>query len=671
MEDELSLTKLKITKPRRVLLESIGILTIDDLIHYYPYRYDFFERTLPTITDDKIVIDGVVLNSPRLIYQRGNQSKMIFDMVIDGKVYNISIFNRHFLRIHLKVGKEVTVIGKCQYLSNKIIAGDIKLNNLKELSSIVPIYSSKEGITTKTIHQYVLKALIYQKGKIETFIPSDYVERYRLVSKEESVFFVHSPRNKQDIKQALRHLKYEEFLKFQLVMQYLNIYAIKDTGIKKEFDQKNINRFIAGLPFELTNDQLKTVKEIIVDLKSFNLMHRLVQGDVGSGKTIVACIGLYANYLAGYQGALMAPTELLALQHVESIKKIFKNFNLRIELLTGSMSTKEKKDIYNRLENNAIDILIGTHALIQEKVVFHNLGLVIADEQHRFGVKQRQILKAKGNKVDFLLMSATPIPRTLAISLFGDMAVSTIKTMPEGRIPNITKFYKSSSLKPVLSFFNQYLIDGGQCYVVCPLVEESENLDLRDATKIYEGMKQYYKDKFEVGLLHGRMKDEEKEEIMELFRKNKIQILVSTTVIEVGVDVANANVMVIYNADRFGLSQLHQLRGRVGRGNQQGYCFLLSNIDNEDSINRVKFLETTNDGFEISTYDLKLRGPGEVLGSKQSGIPTFMIADVFEDYQILEKARQDAIQIVSSLEKYPMIEAYILKKLAEGQNILD
>ena len=347
---------------------------------------------------------------------------------------------------------------------------------------------------------------------------------------------------------------------------------------------------------------------------------------------------------------------------VSYIKSLEKKDTSEIEQEIKEIKRAERKAA---LESGEIDMVIGTHALIQSKVAFHRLGLVIADEQHRFGVKQRQNLKTKGQRVDMLLMSATPIPRTLAISLFGDMEVSTIKTMPSGRKPVKTKYYQGKSMKPILPFLKEYLASGQQCYVVCPLVDESDGLAARDAQSIYEAMKKYFQGHYAVGLLHGRMNDEDKEQIMNAFRDNKIQILVSTTVIEVGVDVGNANMMVIYNADRFGLSTLHQLRGRVGRKDRQGYCFLLSDSQNEASIERVRFLENSNDGFEISEFDLKLRGPGEVLGEKQSGVPTFTIANLFEDYQILETARQDAQKILENLKSYPHIAQFLLKALQE------
>ncbi len=404
------------------------------------------------------------------------------------------------------------------------------------------------------------------------------------------------------------------------------------------------------------------------------MMYRFLQGDVGSGKTVVSAIALYANFLAGYQGALMAPTEILARQHYQTLISFFKTIDIKIVLLTGSLSLKEKEIIYQDIQEGNVDIIVGTHALFQKKVQYHQLGFVITDEQHRFGVEQRKAIKNKGSQVDFLIMSATPIPRTLAISMYGDMEVSTIKTMPNGRLPVQTKFIQSSSMKPILTHLKEYLASGGQCYVICPLVEDSEVLEARSASQIAEAMQNYFRDNYQVGLLHGQMKDQEKDEIMNQFQQNDIQILVSTTVVEVGVDVKNANMMVIYNAERFGMSQLHQLRGRVGRGNQQAYCYMMSSSTSKDAVERLKYMEKSHDGFEISMYDLQLRGPGEVLGNRQSGVPTFLIADILKDFPVLQIARDDAIYLIDKYKKgigYQELIQKIEKNLSVNNEYID
>lgn len=635
---------LKTTEKRYQVLETMNITSLEDVLNHYPYRYDIIEETYPNDEDDKIIIEATII-SPTKIFFKGKMSRMSF-MVEDHYLhqYQVTIFNRHFLRQYLKMSTTITIVGKCQ--NDKITATDIKIKPLSELYGIHPIYSIKEGMTQKAFQQYVKKAFQHLKGQIISYVPEEYIIKHQFIHKESALYNIHFPETQNDIKQALRYLKYEEFLKFQLTMQFIKQQRNQETGIAKSFDTMKLQDFILALPYQLTKDQQTSIKEIIEDLKSSQMMYRFLQGDVGSGKTVVSSVALYANYLAGYQGALMAPTEILAAQHYATLCDFFKATDVKIALLTGSLSMKEKNQLYEQISHHEIDIIVGTHALFQKKVEYASLGFVITDEQHRFGVEQRKALKNKGKQVDFLIMSATPIPRTLAISMYGDMDVSTIKTMPVGRKPVITKYIKSSSMKPILKQLKDYLAIGGQCYVICPLVEDSEAIEAKSASQIATAMQQYFKNQYQVGLLHGQMKDEEKEKIMQAFQKNEIQILVSTTVVEVGVDVKNANMMVIYNAERFGMSQLHQLRGRVGRGSQQAYCYLMSSSTSKEAIERLKYMEKSHDGFEISMYDLQMRGPGEVLGNKQSGLPTFLVADVLKDFPILSVAREDAMKII-------------------------
>ena len=574
--------------------------------------------------------------------------------------------------LYLKQMTIITIIGKCQ--KDKITASDIKIKPISEIQGVHPVYSLKEGLTQKSFQQYVKKALNLLKGNIESFVPEEYIIKHQLIHKESALWNIHFPQSQEDIKQALKYLKYEEFLKFQLTMQTIKQQRTLEVGIAKRFDVQKFQSFILSLPYQLTQDQQTSVKEIVSDLQSPRMMYRFLQGDVGSGKTVVSSVALYANYLAGYQGALMAPTEILASQHYQTLLSFFKDTDVKIALLTGSLTNKEKERIYEQIQNGDIDMIVGTHALFQKKVEYHRLGFVITDEQHRFGVEQRKALKNKGSQVDFLIMSATPIPRTLAISMYGDMDVSTMKTMPKGRIPVVTKYIKSSSMKPILKDLKEYLASGGQCYVICPLVEDSEVLDAKSASQIAEAMQQYFRGTYQVGLLHGQMKDDEKDRIMQDFQKQKIHILVSTTVVEVGVDVKNANMMVIYNAERFGMSQLHQLRGRVGRGHQQAYCFFMSSSTSKEAIERLKYMEKSHDGFEISMYDLQIRGPGEVLGNRQCGLPTFLVADVFKDFPILNVAREDAMRIVEGYEKrneYYHLMSTIQEKLKENNEYVD
>ena len=607
---EYDLKVLKINKNKIEQLNELSIYTVKDLVQHYPYRFEEMLET-PLHDESKVIIEAQLIDEPKIFY-KGRFSRLTFHVNYHEEPLTITIFNRHFLKKNMQVGMMLTIIGKYSASKKAITASDLKLKNLKEISGITPVYSLKEGLTQKSFQGYVNKALNFYKGHIANTIPLYLCQKYHLIDKEK------------------------------------------------------VTHFIEKLPFQLTDDQKKVIDDILIDLTSQKLMYRFVQGDVGSGKTVVAAISLYANYLAGYQGAMMAPTEILALQHYQSLKKMFKKYKINIALLTGHLSQKEKNEIYQQLENGQIDIIIGTHALFQEKVQYNQLGLVITDEQHRFGVEQRKALKDKGNKVDFLVMTATPIPRTLAISLYGDMDVSTIKTLPNGRKKVITKFIKGTSMKPILKDLKDYLLKGGQCYVVCPLVNESEAITGRNASDISKAMAQYFKGQYEVGLVHGQMSDEEKNKIMNAFKENKIQILVSTTVIEVGVDVSNANMMVIYNAERFGLSQLHQLRGRVGRSKEQGYCYLLSEATHSEQKERLEFLENHHDGFEVSEYDLKIRGPGDLLGQKQSGLPTFMIGDIFKDYHILEITRKDAFEAMNQHQD----DEKIIKLLLEIKNNL-
>lgn len=663
---------LKTTSRRLEILASMNITTLEDLIYQYPYRYEVIEEKYPTDEDEHLIIEATVI-SPVKIFFKGKMSRMSFE--VEDKYlqhFQVSIFNRHFLRQHLKLGTTITIIGKC--INHRITASDIKIKPLQDISGIYPVYSLKEGITQKSFRQYVKKALSLLNHEFDDFIPEKYRIQHHLIRKESALYCIHFPENKKDVQEALKYLKYEEFLKFQLTMQLMKQQRTQEMGIAKDFDVTQLQSLILSLPFALTKDQQTAIKEIVEDLKSPQMMYRFLQGDVGSGKTVVSSVALYANYLAGYQGALMAPTEILATQHYQTLSRFFENTDVRIELLTGSLSLKEKERVYQAIQSGKADIVVGTHALFQKKVVYHNLGFVITDERHRFGVMQRKALKNKGQQVDFLIMSATPIPRTLAISMYGDMDVSTIKTMPQGRLPVKTQYIHSSSMKPILKHLKSYLTQGGQCYVICPLVEDSENLEAKSASQIAEAMQKYFQTQYNVGLLHGQMKEDEKEKVMNGFLNNTIQILVSTTVVEVGVDVKNANMMVIYNAERFGMSQLHQLRGRIGRGQEQAYCYLMSSSSSKEAIERLKYLEKSHDGFEISLYDLKLRGPGEVLGQRQSGLPTFLVADIMKDFPILSIARKDADEIIHDYiqnHEYQGIVCKIQEKLQVNNEYVD
>ena len=631
------------------ILKNNGIMTIKDLISYYPFRYDVIKRSNidELIQDDKIIIDGIVESKASLFFFNKKMNKMSFKFNTGKYLMNVVIFNRGFLKSKINPGEIITIIGKFDKIHNTIVASDIRFSKLPNVPIIEPIYHSIGGITSNQIKAYINSINEYE---VEEYIPDYLKEKYKLIEKQEAVLNIHNPKNELELKKAQAYLKYEELFLFMLKMNSLKRNKINKKGLKREVDKKVVDNFINGLPFELTIDQKKCVDKIYEDLISINRMNRLVQGDVGSGKTIVAIIALYINYLSGYQGALMAPTEVLAHQHLLNLKNIFKHYNINVELLTGSLKVSEKKKIYKKLENKEIDIIIGTHALISEDVKYNNLGLVITDEQHRFGVNQRSNLKNKGITPDILYLSATPIPRTYALTIYGDMDVSSIKTMPSGRKEVITSLKSNNDIKEVLELMYQEIKNKHQIYVIAPLIEESDKIDLENVNKLEEKMTSAFGKVCKIGVMHGKMEKEEKDKVMEEFKNGDITILISTTVIEVGVDVKNATMIVIFDAYRFGLSQLHQLRGRVGRNDLQSYCVLIS--DKEAS--RLNIMIKTTDGFKISEEDFKLRGSGDLFGVRQSGDMNFTLADFKTDFNILLKAKEDSNELLESdkINKY-------------------
>ena len=644
------LKDIKGVGPRALtLLSKIGINTVDDLVTHYPFRYEFLVRgnLAETNDGDHIIIDGKIESSPILVRFKAGLNKMNFRLVTNSGVVGVSIFNRAFLKSQLTVGTTVTVIGKFDKPKNVITASEIKMESLSNKVKIEPVYHLTSGLTNKNMALYINMALLGQSKEIHDSIPLKYQEKYNFSNKRMALNIVHNPPSKEKLKEAMIRLKYEELFEFMFKINYLKEENKKvNSGIERDIDESKVNDFISHLPYELTKDQNTAVNTIIKDLKSKSRMNRLLQGDVGSGKTIVSFIAMYANYLSGYQSALMAPTEILATQHYSNLKDIFKDYNLNMALLTGSTPKKEKDLIYEELKNGDIDIIVGTHALIQDDVTYHNLGLVITDEQHRFGVNQRANLQNKGQKPDTLYMSATPIPRTYALTIYGDMDVSTIKTRPKGRKKIKTVVKTNKEIKDVLEMMYEELKQGHQIYVIAPLIEESENSDLTNVNDLKEKMTLAFGSKYKIDLVHGKMASAAKELIMNEFLQNKVQILISTTVIEVGVDVPNATMMVIFNAERFGLSTLHQLRGRVGRSELQSSCILISDNDTK----RLEIMENTNDGFEISEEDFKLRGHGDLFGTKQSGDMTFKIADLKADYKILLQAREDSLEYLLDKE---------------------
>lgn len=648
-----------------MLLKKLNINTVDDLVTHYPYRYEFIKRSnlKEKCEDDKVIIDGKVEMIPILVRLKGNLNKMNFRLATSTKeIVGVSIFNRAYLKNQLLVGTNITVFGKYEKNKNVILASEIRMGLLPKGEKIEAVYHGTVGLNSKAISGFINTALMEYGNDLEDYIPKNLLEKYNFLNKKTALNIIHNPSTKEKLKEASIRLKYEELFVYMAKINYLKLKNknIKD-GIEKDFDKEKLDKVIKSLPYELTVDQKIVLNEILEDLTSKRRMNRLLQGDVGSGKTIISIIAMVANYLSGYQSALMVPTEILATQHYETMKEILKDLNVNIALLTGSLSKNKKDLIHEELKLGKIDMVVGTHALIQEEVVYKNLGLVITDEQHRFGVLQRTSLQNKGITPDVLYMSATPIPRTYALTLYGDMDISTIRTLPKGRKPIKTYLKSYSEIKDVLKMMYEELLKNHQIYVIAPLIEESETLDLTTVNELKDKMNLAFGEKYNVGIIHGKLKQTEKDKIMEDFVNNKIQILISTTVIEVGVNVLNTTMMVIFDANRFGLSTLHQLRGRVGRSALESSCILISDYDSE----RLNVMTTTNDGFEISEEDFKIRGHGDLFGTKQSGDMTFKIADIKEDYKILLQAKKDSMDFLLN-NKEEELKEKIINGIKEG-----
>lgn len=630
------------------LINKLGITTGEELLNYYPYRYDIIKRSdMTNIEDgDKIIIDGIIEGQPTIIYISKSLKKIIFRISTKSSILNVTIYNKTYIYQDLKCGKEVTIIGKYNKIKNTIVASDVRFGLLPLTVKIEPVYSTINGLSIKQISKFISSVLYCEDYEVNNFIPKYLEEKYNFISKKEAIYNIHIPTDILTLKKARQRIKYEELFMYVLKINYLKSKIENDKkAISRTLDRDKINKFILSLPFHLTLDQAKAVSDILDDLEKPKRMNRLLQGDVGSGKTIVAFIAIYANYLANYQSALMAPTEILANQHYEEAKKIFSNYKLNIALLTSSTSTKEKKEIYENLNNGKINLIIGTQALIQEKVVYKKLGLVITDEQHRFGVNQRDAFKSKGISPDVLSMSATPIPRTYALTIYGDTDISSIKSKPPGRKEVITIFKKEKDITEVLEMMKEELDKKHQIYVVAPMIEDDENDKKETVKDLEEKMNKAFGKIAKIGVVHGKLDSKEKNKVMSDFEKNRINILISTTVIEVGVNVPNASMIVIFNANMFGLSTLHQLRGRVGRNDIQSYCILIA----KESQERLRLLEKTNDGFEISEYDFQTRGEGDLFGVRQSGALEFKMANIKKDFKMLLKAKEDADEFINIL----------------------
>ncbi|NLV90090.1 MAG: ATP-dependent DNA helicase RecG [Tenericutes bacterium] len=634
-------------------LEKLNIYSTFDLITHYPFRYEVLSRSNinDLKQDDKIIIDGIVESKP-IVNRFRNMNKMTFNLNIKTNVLKVIIFNRAFMSSNIDIGKNITVIGKYDLIHNTVIANDILFINLTNKPTIIPIYRTTQGLPRKKLSKLIL-SLLDQVNNIDDYIPEYISNEHSFISKSESIKYIHNPIDIDLLKQAMIRLKYEELFIFMIKINYLKIINKNNTsGYNRKVEVKYLENIINSLPFELTIDQLKSLEDITKDLNSNYRMNRLLQGDVGSGKTIVAFLSCYLVAKSNYQSAFMAPTELLAKQHYNNALKLFKD--IKIELLIGSTNKKEKEIIYKRLKEGDIDLIIGTHALLQESLEFNSLGLIITDEQHRFGVNQRKTLRNKGNMPDVLYMSATPIPRTYALTIYGDMDISTIKTLPKNKKEIITYVKDNKEIKEVLSMIKNELDNNHQIYVVAPLIEDDNEKE--NIKKLKDNYTKAFKD-YSIEMLHGKMKQDKKDSIMKDFLDKKIEILIATTLIEVGIDVPNATMMVIHDADMFGLSTLHQLRGRVGRSDLQSYCILIGSKDNE----RLHIMESETDGFKISEKDFELRGSGDLFGIRQSGDLSFKIADIRKDFKILLKAKEDSLNLLSNkdINDYPLLKKEI------------
>lgn len=633
-----------LSKQKYEKAQKASFLTCQDVLMHFPMRYDNVEISDSTMWNkgDKVWLEGDVYD---VKHQRIKAKLTRTSFLLQSKdhLYTVSIFNRPWLKEGMRIVLNAKVDGP-----NKLTAITYNTRDLQSQEGLNPIYSSSKLLSASDFKFILDKVIVYLKDIEITDIPQRYMQKYKLVSMKQAIYWMHKAKKQEEITMALRTLKYEEFLRFQTKLQLNRIDNLGiDFGKIKVFDRRLIEAWKKALPFQLTIEQNAVLDDILNDLQSSKRMYRLLQGDVGSGKTVIAALAMYANVLAKYQSAFLVPTEILAYQHFKSLKQYLPE-TVRLEVLSSSKSAKEKKDILERLKNGEIDCLIGTHSIIQDDVIFKNVGLVVADEQHRFGVKQRRKLSDKGEQVDFLLMSATPIPRTLASVVFGDLEVSTISAYHSSKQEVHTKVVHDNSLKPVLKEILDLVDKGQQVYVVCPAIVDNEDRSTKSVETITLALKKALPDHLNIESLHGKLKSDEKDRIMTDFSEHRIDFLVSTTVIEVGVNVANANVMVIYDADRFGLSQLHQLRGRVGRGEAEGYCYLLSDSEEALSLERLSVLEESSDGFYIANKDLELRGPGELFGLRQSGIPSFLVANVILDQNILLKAQEDSQEIVKN-----------------------
>lgn len=637
--------KLTSSKRMNYLLGKMGIFSYYDVLYHLPKRYDDFSLTHERhlVDKEKVTIYAKVVTSPKKVLAR-KTTIVTFDVLTDTNTYfKVTAYNRPYLTKSVTINEYYTITGSYDKSRNSLNLINFVKGKIEDNKVLKPNYLLPKDLANKDYITLVNRSLEAVKGHVPSLVPYSLREKYRLCNKEYALRKAHQPHNYEDIHQAYRYLKYEEALEFSLKNQLIKEENKSLQKIKKEpIDLTSCEEFISSLPYKLTEDQVVASKEIIEDMNQSSLMYRLLQGDVGTGKTLVSFIALFANYKRGDQGALMAPTDALARQHYENAKKLFKETKLKVALLVGSTPLSKKRRIYEDIEDGLVDIVIGTHALFAKAVKYNSLGLVIIDEQHRFGVNQRKALMDKGEHADLLMMSATPIPRSLALSIYGDLEISTLYMFPNVKRDVITKIVDSEDSK-IFDVVDKALAKNQKVYIVAPLIEFSKD-DKYSVEKLFARYLLRYKEK--VGLLHGKMKQNEKEEVLDKFSNGSVDILVSTQVIEVGIDVKSATVMVIYDANNFGLASLHQLRGRIGRDGSKSICLLA--IDDIEDKEKLEILTTSNDGFEIAEKDLALRGPGELVGIKQSGIPDFRYLNMIDDIKIFVVARDDARKIIAN-----------------------
>ncbi len=656
-------------------LEELGIYTLQDLVMTFPYRHEDFrlKNLAETAHNERVTVEGRVESEPSLLFLGKNKSRLQVRLLAGQHLIKAVFFNQAYLKNKLTPGSFITVTGKWDRGRQVINVSTYKDGpKTDDQQDFEPVYSLRGLINQRVFRKFMRLALDELKGQMEDILPASIRTAYKLPDMVEALEGIHFPVDAEHAKNARRRFVYEELLIFQLKMQAIKkLRKEQNVGNDIHFDNERVKELIQSLPYELTDAQKRVVNEICRDLLEPHRMNRLLQGDVGSGKTVVAAICLFAVITAGYQGALMAPTEILAEQHAASLDQWLSPLGVRIALLTGSTKAKARRIVLENLAAGNIDLLIGTHALIQPDVTFKKLGLVITDEQHRFGVEQRRVLKEKGENPDVLFMTATPIPRTLAITAFGEMDVSIIDQMPAGRKAIDTHWMKQEQLPKLIVRLKRELAQGRQAYIICPLIEESEKLDVQNAVDVYNMMAHELGGQYPVGLMHGRLHPDEKDQVMREFTEGQIKVLVSTTVVEVGVNVPNATFMIIFDAERFGLAQLHQLRGRVGRGEHQSYCILLADPKSEEGKERMMSMTETNDGFVLAEKDLELRGPGDFFGRKQSGLPEFKVADLVHDYRALNTAKVDAERLLESDEFWQSTEMKGLREILEQSKALD